>query len=157
MESSVFISLGSLVLGSGLTFGLEVLRHKRTRNDTVQDARRLERSQAYVDFLNSAHDAAHLLGRSTPGCPNPLDADGAVYWTLDSDVTRRLRVIEIVGAEAVTGAARMLRAALDDFRAATTRPGMVYATDEYWHEYSNVARHRDSFIESARHDLRTTS
>lgn len=120
----------------------------------MHDARRLERSQSYVEFLNSAHDAAHLLGRATEGCPNPLDRDSATYWKLDSDVARRLRVIEILGSDEVTAASRRLRSALEAFRAATTRPGMVYGTADYWAEYSQVAVSRDAFITAARGDLR---
>jgi hypothetical protein len=154
VDSSVALSLGSLILGSGLTFALEAVRHRRTRSEAVHDARRLERSQAYVDFLNSAHDAAHLLGRATPGCPNPLDRDSASYWRLDSDVARRLRVIEILGSDHVTETSRRLRTALDVFRTATTRPDMVYDTPEYWDAYKHVTLRRKEFIDAARQDLR---
>ena len=153
MNSSVVLPLGSLILGSVLTFVFETLRHRRTRAEAVHDARRGERSQAYIDFLNSAHEAAHLLGRATPGCPHPIDADVS-YWKLDSDVTRRLRVVEILGSDDVIDAARAVRQSLGQFREATRRPGVTYESPAYLESHAVFARHREALIVAARADLR---
>ena len=153
VDSSIFLPLGTLVLGSVLTFVFETLRHRRMRSEAVQDARRSERSQAYVDFLNSAHEAAHLLGRATPGCPHPIEPDVA-YWKLDSDVTRRLRVIEILGSDGVIAAARGVRESLGQFREMTMRDGVTYESDEYLASHRIFAGRREALIVTARADLR---
>lgn len=156
VDSVVILPLGSLVLGSLLTFGLEMIRHRISRGEAVQDSRRLERSQAYVDFLDSAHEAAHLLGRATAGCPNPLIGQGDNYWRLDGDVSRKLRVIEVLGSAAVVAEAQALRRVLMDFREAVSDPTMVYGTPEYWEVYRPVMERRASLVAASRADLHST-
>jgi len=154
VTSAVLLPLATLVLGSVLTFTLEGIRHRRQRKESVQDARRLERSQAYVNYLESAHEAAHLLGRATPGCPNPPDENSDSYWLVDSSVTSRLRVIEVLGSELVIDRARALRRALVKFRKDLAHEDMRYWSTEYQEAYALVAAARDEFIDVARADLR---
>lgn len=149
----VIIPLVSLLAGSLLTYGLESLRHRRSRREEIQDSRRLERAQAYVDFLDSAHEAAHLLGRSTKGCPSPLDNPSESYWLIDSAVTRKLRVIQLLGSDPVVASARAVRSALTEFRRSITAEDMTYASDEYWSAHRPVADARDALIRNARDDL----
>jgi len=157
VNPSVVIPLLSLVAGSLLTFGLESIRHRRARGEEIQDSRRVERAQAYVDFLEAAHEAAHLLGRSTKGCPSPVAGSAESFWLLDSAVTRKLRIIEVVGSDAVVDNARSLRAALGEFRSRVTDPEMTYASEDYWSAYKPVSAARNALINSARSDLQQTA
>ncbi|MBA4608265.1 MULTISPECIES: hypothetical protein [Aeromicrobium] len=156
MDSAVLLPLATLVLGSVLTFTLEAIRHRRQRKESVQDARRLERSQAYVDYLECAHEAAHLLGRATPGCPNPLEDIAHSYWLVDSSVASRLRVIEVLGSEDVISRAKGMRTALVTFRRDLQSEEMTYWSEEYQDAYGLVVSARGAFIEAARSDLRQT-
>lgn len=154
MSAAVLLPLATLILGSLMTFTLEAIRHRRQRTESVQDARRLERSQAYVDFLESAHEAAHLLGRATPGCPSPVDDISHSYWLVDSSVVSRLRVIEVLGSEEVIVKARAMRLALANFRQHLEREDMTYWSPDYQAAYRPVASARGDFVEAARTDLR---
>jgi hypothetical protein len=154
VNSDTVIALVSLVAGSLLTFGLESIRHRRARRESVADSRRLERSKAYVDFLDASHEAAHLLGRATKGCPNPVTDIAGSYWRVDDTVSRRIRVIEVLGGDEVVARADALRRAIVAFRTDLGKPGMTYASDEYWSAYQPVASARRELIEAARADLR---
>lgn len=149
------LPIATLVLGAALTFVTESVRHRRTRREALDDALRSQRATACTAFLESAHSAAHRLGRTATGCPDPLPADSDVYWLTDSDVTQKLRNLEIVGGERVVSSARAVRQGLLDFRDAV-RSGVVYGSQEYWAAHRPVAHHRDALIEAARAELLTT-
>ena len=153
MNSDTVVALVSLIAGSLLTFTLESIIHRISRRESVADSRRLERSKAYVDFLDVSHEAAHLLGRSTKGCPNPVTDIAGSYWRVDDTVSRRIRVIEVLGGDAVVAKADALRRALVTFRSDVGKPDMTYASDEYWSAYEPVASARRELIEAARADL----
>lgn len=149
---NVALPVVTLIVGAAITLGANAIQHRTKRREALVDGLRAARAARYTDFLTAAHGAAHLLGRMTPNCPSPLEWDPNTYALVDSDVTQKLRVLELVGSESVVGAARPYRVALNDFRAAFDR-GFVYDTPEYWDAYRPVGRARDQFIAAARAEL----
>lgn len=142
----------TLILGAVGTFLADTVRYRRTRRDLLADTLRTERSGVYLAFVEACHEAAHKLGRMAVGCPEPLERDPAAYWLIDSDVTRRLRNLQIVGGEDVVGSAAAMRAALFEFRKAV-EAGVEYDGDDYRTAYRPVVLARDAFIEASRAEL----
>lgn len=142
----------TLLLGAGASFAAESVRHRTARREALADSLRAERTKAYLALLDAAHTAAHTLGRSAVDCPNPLPPDADRFWLVDSDVTRHLRTLEMVGGDAVIAEARELRRALLTFREAVAA-GARYESDEYRAAYAPVTHARDRLVGAARDEL----
>jgi hypothetical protein len=149
---SVALPVLTLVLGAALTFGAESIRHRTERRERRQDALTARRADASTAFIEAAHEAAHLLGRMTPGCPNPLPLNEEKYWLIDSTVAARLNDLSLVASSGSLIAARELHRALQAFRA-NVMSGLTYDTEEYWNAYAPVREARQQFLEAARADI----
>lgn len=152
MDWSLALPAVYLLLGACATFFADSLRHRRSRKEMLQDGLRKQRGESYISFLNAAHLAGHTLGRSAPGCPNPLEPDPATFWLVDSEVTQKLRAVEIVGGDVVVARAREVKEALLHFRAEVQR-GAPYGSFEYWDAYRPVSRARDLLVSAARDEV----
>lgn len=149
---TTLLPIATLLVGALLTFFAESIRHRRLRQESLEDGLRSKRAETYIDFLSAAHSAAHLLGRMAPGCPHPIEPDTDTYWFLDSDVSRKLRSLQLVGTEPVVRAALSLELALREFRRVIDR-GDRYGTPEYWDAYGPVSVSRDGLIRTARSEI----
>jgi hypothetical protein len=149
---TVLLPIATLILGALGSFFAESVRHTKSRREALADALRATRSERYIAFVDAAHTAAHTLGRMADGCPNPLPQDPEKYWLVDSEVTQKLRSLEIVGGDTVVEKARAIRAALVEFRGAV-ESGVEYWSPEYRSKYQPVAEARDSMIRAARDEI----
>lgn len=151
---TVALPVVTLVLGAVLTFVAESIRHRTERRERRQDSLTARRADASIAFIDAAHEAAHLLGRMTPGCPNPLPMSEDKYWLIDSAVAARLNDLSLVASTSSLSAARGLHRALQAFRTAVMS-GLTYGTDEYWLAYAPVREARAAFIDAARAEIVT--
>ncbi|GAA1732102.1 hypothetical protein [Microcella frigidaquae] len=150
--TSALLPIITLVLGAVLTFLAESIRHRTERRERLQDALTARRADAATAFIDAAHESAHLLGRMTPGCPNPLPLDEDKYWLIDSAVAARLNDLALVASSPSLAAARALHGALQGFRA-SVMSGITYGSNEYWSAYAPVRAARTAFIDASRADI----
>lgn len=149
---NVLLPIVTLILGAVGSFAAESIRHRTARREALADALRASRSERYIAFIDSAHSAAHTLGRMAVGCDDPLPANPDAFWLVDSDVAQKLRTLEVVGGEDVVSKAQALRDALIDFRS-TVKAGVVYVSPEYHAAYAPVRTTRDAVIRAAREEI----
>jgi hypothetical protein len=147
------LPVATLILGAVLAELAEARRYRRNRADDQADALRRQRGEAYQVFIRDVHTTTHLIGRSSPGCPQPLDGPAELaHAAADSEVSRDLYQLEIFANEGTLAAARCLRDAVMDFRAAVL-DGAHYMDDAYQAALGHYQRARRAFLDEARTEL----
>lgn len=148
----IVLPIITLLVGGLVTFGADSVRHRRSRRESISDSLMDKRAEAYLSFVEATHDAAHRLGRSAPGSPNPISDDA--YWLVDSQVVLNLRKLELVGTDGVVRNAHVVRMALRAFRD-HIKDGAVYGSPEYQAAYAPVTAARDALVAAARLELKS--
>jgi len=142
----------SLLLGVALSYLAEGRRYRRARIDHATDSLRAQRSEAYRTFMKDVHTTAHIIGRTTPGCPQPLGNAAEAQAAVDRDVTRDLYELELFASTATLAAARELRQSLMEFREAVIS-NVVYMDDAYRAALEPFRQARSVFLATARGEL----
>lgn len=148
----MFLPVATLIIGAVLSFVADSIRNARERRQRERDGLRVRQAEAAAAFLDEAYKAAHRLGRMAPGCPSPLAFDDDAYWVVESEVSRRLMLLELVASSRVVSQARGLRDALRPFREAV-RSGVTYDSEAYWAAYKPVQQGRQGFLHAIREDM----
>ena len=89
------LPVATLVLGAGLTFLVQEYSRRHAHAEDRSDALRSQRASAYQVFIRDGHEAAHLMGRTSEGCTEPLSgvaAESCALRAWDALITRRSSV-----------------------------------------------------------------
>jgi hypothetical protein len=143
------ISSASALAGSAITLWAEARRQRHAHADLIADSLRTRRVDAYQEFIREAHLAAHLIGRTAPGCPQPLDDSPEILARVDSEVARRLYEIELFAEEQPLLAARAVRIALLEFRR-VVETRAVYMEQSYREALAVYQKARSEYLAAVR-------
>jgi hypothetical protein len=159
-------AIAAALIGAGSALGGVVLTQRqamRVKDRERRDVLRREQVQASLEFLASAHDIAHRLGKCHPGCPGQImDADEitATYLAVDKELSPVFRKLEVTSTKEVVLAAGRARQALYDFREpfspdedSTVAP--TYMSDAYREVLGAYQAARDAFVQVARQEAMT--
>lgn len=142
----------SVLAGSALTMVFEQRRQRVQRAEDRVTALRNSRLDAYRDYLREVHSAAHNIGRTSVGCPHPLNRDPSVTVKVDSEVARRLYELELFAGSEVLVRARDVRSALYGFREAVERD-VEYMSEGYQKALGEYQQARTSLIKAVREEF----
>lgn len=149
---TAFIGAVSVLAGSALTMVFEQHRQRSQRAEERNTFLRNSRLDAYRDFLREVHTAAHNIGRTSVGCPHPLERNTSVTVKVDSEVAMRLYELELFAGSSVLSSARLVREALYSFRNLVERD-VSYMSDEYKESLGTYQAARTSLIKAAREEF----
>lgn len=103
--------------------------------------------------MRAAHSSAHLTGRASVGCPDPLTGDRELALSsVDREVAADLYELELFANELTLEAARQVRSELAAFRE-VVRSGAEYMGDEYRLALGSYQHARTKFLSVAREEL----
>ena len=139
------------VIGIFLGFVVRLAQDKRALAEARSDTLRHWRADTYSDFVQAAHVAGHGLGQLAR-THRGAELDDSEHWSLDTDVRRHLRIVEMVASDELLCEANSLVALLREFRDAV-RDGAEYQTDAYNDAFRPFQEQRLTFARAARADL----
>ena len=159
-------TLAGVAFGGIVTLAGEQLLYRRQRDDALNDRLYRERSTAYIQFVQAAHECAHGVGNlafhSDLGDPERAlpSPDERVELSRLPDVfaAKQVRVVEVVGPPDVAEAARNVQGALYRFRnvlleALAEGTPLEYWGERYLEEYTPLRDARTKFVEAAKTHL----
>ncbi|WP_092965980.1 hypothetical protein [Agromyces sp. CF514] len=146
------LPIGTLLLGAGLAALADAAKHRRDRKETRSDALLVELAASCREFLDAAHNAAHLLGRTAPGCPHPLADASAAYWLSESEVARSLRRLELIADDRLRDSARAVLDQLRSFKS-TIDARAPYGSPDYLDALRGFQIARADFLAASRREL----
>ena len=102
--------------------------------------------------MKDVHTTAHIIGRTTPGCPQPLGNAVEAQAAVDRDVARDLYELELFASTETLTAARQLRKSLMEFREAVIS-NVRYMDPTYQAALGRYQQSRSVFLVTARSEL----